>query len=603
MKKTKVTRSLLAACSIVALTAVMYGCIHSGDSTPTATADPEPVTPVEPVEPAPPTDLEDTQTAAAAAETAAMTASTNAAASSKSAMDATMNLATLQTGEMAGMYAMNAEKYAATAATEAGKAKAASDAAAAATLASAAGAAKGDAEAAQAAAESAAKMAADYAMKAADAAKMELMISGKAKNVGESMLNAGDGMLTTTDDDGKTTAITGRQDGDPMNTVVAKVGQAGAQDNPNTNADEAKTPMAAVAAMDVTIGRTLDSRDDMARLMLVTHYAGSKMVKVFDYAEDTANANTEESGGVLTSIGGSPPATADAPVSLTYKGMYYLATGTTDNDLVADDDDANSPASESDTVRDDPATEDADEAAPMRVYSYKVGSADPVYVVLHSSTTEAGKTTNTYRRVDVTVTLPMVPDPGTADDIRLPVKDVSVMAELPTAKAYDHIHFGVWAGLKENADGDNSAIADLGIGFVQNHSGGGMTGTMPNQGMATYNGDWAATIQGASEGAISLQHGAAMLTADLDKSTLTAALSGLATLSGAIDGSTFSGTKAAVATGDPHGLNTGGTFTGSFGGGFYGDKAVEAGGVFDFTSTDIADGAFSGAFGGKRDMN
>ena len=31
MKKTKLTRSLLAACSIVALTAVMYGCVHSSD--------------------------------------------------------------------------------------------------------------------------------------------------------------------------------------------------------------------------------------------------------------------------------------------------------------------------------------------------------------------------------------------------------------------------------------------------------------------------------------------------------------------------------------------------------------------------------------------
>ena len=32
MKKTKLTRSLLAACSIVALTAVMYGCVHDGGS-------------------------------------------------------------------------------------------------------------------------------------------------------------------------------------------------------------------------------------------------------------------------------------------------------------------------------------------------------------------------------------------------------------------------------------------------------------------------------------------------------------------------------------------------------------------------------------------
>ena len=34
MKKAKLTRSLLAACSIVALTAVMYGCVHNGDDPP-----------------------------------------------------------------------------------------------------------------------------------------------------------------------------------------------------------------------------------------------------------------------------------------------------------------------------------------------------------------------------------------------------------------------------------------------------------------------------------------------------------------------------------------------------------------------------------------
>ena len=42
MKKAKLTRSLMAACSIVALSAVMYGCVHSGDDpepTPPAAAD------------------------------------------------------------------------------------------------------------------------------------------------------------------------------------------------------------------------------------------------------------------------------------------------------------------------------------------------------------------------------------------------------------------------------------------------------------------------------------------------------------------------------------------------------------------------------------
>ncbi len=37
MKKTKLTRSLLAACSVVALTAVMYGCTHDGDDPPAMT--------------------------------------------------------------------------------------------------------------------------------------------------------------------------------------------------------------------------------------------------------------------------------------------------------------------------------------------------------------------------------------------------------------------------------------------------------------------------------------------------------------------------------------------------------------------------------------
>ena len=43
-------------------------------------------------------------------------------------------------------------------------------------------------------------------------------------------------------------------------------------------------------------------------------------------------------------------------------------------------------------------------------------------------------------------------------------------------------------------------------------------------------------------------------------------------------------------------------FEGSFSGAFYGSKAAEAGGVFDFESDDGEDegGAFRGAFGGKR---
>ena len=49
-----------------------------------------------------------------------------------------------------------------------------------------------------------------------------------------------------------------------------------------------------------------------------------------------------------------------------------------------------------------------------------------------------------------------------------------------------------------------------------------------------------------------------------------------------------------------HGLDSDGKFTGKFSGGFFGDAAAEAGGVFDFTSKDAADGEFRGAFGGDR---
>ncbi len=50
MKKTKLTRSLLAACSIVALSVVLSGCLHSSDDT--AETEP-PVEPTEPVDPGP----------------------------------------------------------------------------------------------------------------------------------------------------------------------------------------------------------------------------------------------------------------------------------------------------------------------------------------------------------------------------------------------------------------------------------------------------------------------------------------------------------------------------------------------------------------------
>ena len=70
---------------------------------------------------------------------------------------------------------------------------------------------------------------------------------------------------------------------------------------------------------------------------------------------------------------------------------------------------------------------------------------------------------------------------------------------------------------------------------------------MPNGGEATYNGNWVAAVQRADEngnGEISLVNNAATLEATSVWVTITAELTGLATLKGDIAGNTFSGDTA-----------------------------------------------------------
>ena len=127
MKKTKLTRSLMAAVSIVALSAVMYGCVHSGDDAPQMEAP----------------DLTPAQNAAAMAATAAMAAS-DAAAAAVAGVDAIRSLDAVAY--------LRAENAAAAAMAASADAAAASAAAAAATTLEDAEAAQAAAEAAQAAA-------------------------------------------------------------------------------------------------------------------------------------------------------------------------------------------------------------------------------------------------------------------------------------------------------------------------------------------------------------------------------------------------------------------------------------------------------------------
>ncbi|MCY4478954.1 MAG: hypothetical protein OXB97_03580, partial [Rhodospirillales bacterium] len=108
MNKSKLTRTLMAACSIVALSAVMYGCVHSGSDAPTVEAP----------------DLGPAQTAAKTAADAAKTAS-DAAAAAVAAVEAIRNHEAVAYQDARGAAAAAMAAYM--------DAKAASDAAAAAT--------------------------------------------------------------------------------------------------------------------------------------------------------------------------------------------------------------------------------------------------------------------------------------------------------------------------------------------------------------------------------------------------------------------------------------------------------------------------------------
>ena len=165
--------------------------------------------------------------------------------------------------------------------------------------------------------------------------------------------------------------------------------------------------------------------------------------------------------------------------------------------------------------------------------------------------------------------------------------------------AYDHIHFGVWADLERTpSDNGSQTIADLGIGFVQNYDGSGVTADQ-GFGKVEYNGDWVAAVRrqyasDAEKGAIQIHSDAAKLTADFAKDEFTGVLTNLATLTGKMTGNGFLGTKATLITHAD--LNSAGTFTGSFSGNIYGPDGDEAAGVFAFDGGE--NGAFTGAFGG-----
>ena len=191
---------------------------------------------------------------------------------------------------------------------------------------------------------------------------------------------------------------------------------------------------------------------------------------------------------------------------------------------------------------------------------------------------------------------------GVVTQIYVPVTAVDGLENFPMKTAYKHLHYGKWNSL----DDKGNAIDDLGIGFVTATSDGmGMTGDdMPNVGTAEYNGHWVASVRAADmegDGKISEQTGESKMTAKFETNGIMVDLMGLAKLDGTITGDRFKGTKVTGVMAGDGGLDASGTFTGSFSGAFFGTKAAEAGGVFDYTSKDMKAGEFSGAFGGDKE--
>jgi hypothetical protein len=180
---------------------------------------------------------------------------------------------------------------------------------------------------------------------------------------------------------------------------------------------------------------------------------------------------------------------------------------------------------------------------------------------------------------------------------------VSVIeVSVDNATPFKHLHYGLWNGISGT---DANSVADLGIGFVAAYGEAGMTQDMPNFGGATYNGNWVANVQAEDpegDGAITRQNGTSTLTADFVKNEVDVMLSGLAELEGTIDGNTFGGAGKPNLSDDNlvGGLANADDFMGSFSGAFFGPKAAEAGGVFDYSSEDNKNGAFRGSFGGAR---
>ena len=543
------------------------------------------VLPPEPVEL---NELETAQADAAAAATAAMTAAGNAAGPATAATEAVANLATVQTGETSRGLATKAGEQAALAHAAYMTAKTASDAAEAATDVTAAVRAQVDAENALADATAAEAMAGEYGQMAVDAAGNNLMIVDTVKSVGDTIVDAEAPASTVASGTGadRETEITGLIEGAGPSTMGPLTrGQETVDfvaEDAGTEAVDYKAPVANAAARLLTIGKTVDSDDDTARLRIVTKYASTQTVNVFARVADPVADRDSTKAGMIRIVGEGPPGDDDEFATLKSLGLYYQAAE--GGQLTAVD-----PTDS--TIPQGPIV--GEKTEPVEVFSYEVTDGDgttTAYVILDEESTKGSTTTYSYAVADIYVDA----DPDGEGD-----EPTEVTAKLPVAKPYSHIHFGVWAALGNASSTGAQNLADLGIGFVQS-IGDGLTADMPNGGTGNYAGNWVASVQAShpnGEGNIRQMGGAASLEANFRKGAVDGTLSGLATFEADIDGTSFETDGVEVTASN---LDADAKWTGGLSGAFYGDDAMESGGVFGFATKDNEGGAFTGAFGTVR---
>ncbi len=537
------------------------------------------------------TDLKVARDAAAAAAKVARDAATAAATDADEAEAAVAGLLIFQTGTdgnpaEARVAAARAARAAAQAATTAsGTARSESAKAAAATTLTVAVEARVAAEAARRAAETQAATAMEKAKVAADRGDVALEVSsdGKTFSVGDHSIkvvpepspvtpaggavSAGSALTTTTRlVNGKTvTTRTGHWSWAWQATaaVPARTAGAGQKAAPGIAGRNGKhiSPLLGPDFINTT-------DKDGHRLQLRTHYVGTKTVHAWRNITSGTGDQRTGTGATVDHDGNS--GTAQVAV-LKAEGEFYGTDGTG-----AFDDNAKISGA---TIQAVPADPD--------LWYYRVGAVKHWLRRVKTETNAQGQTTYTYK----------------------PVSVVADVGGFPAAVPYEHMNYGVWAERKNGAEAD-SLSGNAAIGFVRLlPDGEGMTpvSDIPKFGTATYNGHWLGRVRkrhAQGNGEVNRQYDTASVTADFGKGSVTVDLRFLATLQGTIDGSGFKGTEVTKVTDISTLAHIYGSspddFTGEFSGAFFGPKAPEVGGVFDFTSEGRKAGEFKGAFGGRR---